>query len=227
MSIEIGKHDALIVIDIQNDFLPGGALAVNDGDAIIPGVIELAKKFDTVVLTQDWHPAGHASFASSHNAAAFSTTQLAYGAQTLWPDHCIQGTSGGHFHYALAHSGLQDKACAIVRKGMNPQVDSYSAFYENDKVTATGLAGFLKDRKIERVFVVGLAYDFCVAYSALDAVKDGFEAVVLKDLCRAIDMPLDNGRTTTDVAEENFDRAGVAVLHTIDFEAVNTPAVRM
>lgn len=223
--MNITKNDALIVIDLQNDFLPGGALAVNDGDAVIPGIIEMSKKFETVVLTQDWHPSGHASFASSHNAEPFSTTQLAYGEQTLWPDHCVQGTSGAHFHYLVAHSGLQDKACAIVRKGANPDVDSYSAFYENDKTTATGLAGYLKDRKIERVFVVGLAYDFCVAYSAIDAVKDGFEAVVLKDLCRAIDMPLGNGRTTTNAAEENFERAGVTVLHTIDLES-NT-ALRM
>lgn len=225
--MNITKHDALIVIDLQNDFCPGGALAVKDGDAVVPGIIELAKKFETVVLTQDWHPSGHASFASSHNAAPFSTTQLAYGEQTLWPDHCVQGSSGAHFHHLVSHSGMQDQACAIVRKGMNPNVDSYSAFYENDKTTATGLAGYLKDRNIERVFVVGLAYDFCVAYSAIDAVNDGFDAVVLKDLCRAIDMPLDNGRTTTTVAEENFDRVGVAVLHTIDLEPPTTPVVRM
>lgn len=225
--MNINKTDALIVIDLQNDFCPGGALAVTDGDAVIPGIIELAKKFDTVVLTQDWHPAGHASFASSHNAAPFSTTQLAYGEQTLWPDHCVQGTSGAHFHYQVGHSGLQDQAVAIVRKGMNPNVDSYSAFYENDKVTATGLAGYLKNRNIERVFVVGLAYDFCVAYSAIDAIKDGFDAVVLKDLCRAIGMPLDNGRTTTDVAEENFERVGVSVLHTIDLEANSSQNIRM
>lgn len=225
--MNITKRDALIVIDLQNDFLPGGALAVNDGDAVLPGIIELSTKFDTVVLTQDWHPAGHASFASSHNAAPFSTTQLAYGEQTVWPDHCVQGTTGAHFHYLVTHSGLQDKAAAIVRKGMNPEVDSYSAFYENDKTTATGLAGYLKDRNIERVFVVGLAYDFCVAYSAIDAVKDGFDAVVLKDLCRAIGMPLDTGRTTVDVAEENFERSGVSVLHTIDLDANAAPTVRM
>lgn len=225
--MNISKHDALIVIDLQNDFCPGGALAVKDGDAVIPGIVELAKKFDTVVLTQDWHPAGHASFASTHNAAPFSTTQLAYGEQTLWPDHCIQGSEGGEFHPLLSESGLLDKACSIVRKGMNPEVDSYSAFYENDKITATGLAGFLRDRKIERVFVVGLAYDFCVAYSAIDAVKDGFDAVVVKDLCRAIDMPVSREDTTLLLAEDDFKSVGVTVLHTIDLALNTHPGVRI
>lgn len=223
----ITKRDALIVIDLQNDFCPGGALAVNEGHAVVPGIIELAKKFDTVVLTQDWHPSGHASFASSHNAPAFSTTQLAYGEQTLWPDHCVQGTAGAAFHDLVVSSGMEQQACAVIRKGMNPNVDSYSAFYENDKTTATGLAGYLKDRKIERVFVVGLAYDFCVAYSAIDAIKDGFDAVVLKDLCSAIGMPLDNGRTTVDEAEEQFERVGVSVLHTIDLEPNSSQNIRM
>lgn len=225
--MNITKRDALIVIDLQNDFCPGGALAVNEGDAVVPGIIELAKKFDTVVLTQDWHPSGHASFASSHNAPAFSTTQLAYGEQTLWPDHCVQGTVGAAFHELVLSSGMEQRACAVIRKGMNPNVDSYSAFYENDKSTATGLAGYLKDRQIERVFVVGLAYDFCVAYSAIDAIKDGFDAVVLKDLCRAIGMPLAKGRTTVDAAEEQFDRVGVSVLHTIDLEANSSQNIRM
>lgn len=206
------KTDALVVIDIQNDFCPGGALAVNDGDSIVDGVVELAKRFSTVVLTQDWHPAGHASFASTHNQAPFSTTTLSYGEQTLWPDHCVQGGFGAQFHQHLHDSGVVDKACAIVRKGMNMDMDSYSAFYENDKTTATGLAGYLRDKGIERVFVVGLAYDFCVGYSAIDARKDGFDAVVVKDLCRAIGMPLGNGRTTVEQIEEGFANAHVQVV---------------
>ncbi len=204
--------DALVLIDIQNDFCPGGALAVADGDAIVPGVLELAQRFTHVVLTQDWHPAGHASFASSHGAAApFSTTELPYGTQTLWPDHCVQGSAGAAFHADLETQGLVDRACAIVRKGMNPDVDSYSAFFENDQVTATGLSGYLRDRGIERVFLAGLAYDFCVGYSALDARKEGFDAVVLKDLCRAIGMPLEQG-TTVDAMEAQFADAGVVVV---------------
>lgn len=206
------QTDALVVIDIQNDFCPGGALAVNDGDSIVDGVVELAKRFSTVVLTQDWHPAGHASFASTHNQAPFSTTTLSYGEQTLWPDHCVQGGFGAQFHQHLHDSGVVDKACAIVRKGMNMDMDSYSAFYENDKTTATGLAGYLRDKGIERVFVVGLAYDFCVGYSAIDARKDGFDAVVVKDLCRAIGMPLGNGRTTVEQIEEGFANAHVQVV---------------
>lgn len=201
--------DALILIDIQNDFCPGGALAVADGDAIVPGVIEFAQQFKHVVLTQDWHPAGHASFATSHDGAApFSTTELSYGTQTLWPDHCVQGTHGAAFVMDLEVAGIVDQACSIVRKGMNPDVDSYSAFFENDQVTATGLAGYLRDRGIERVFLAGLAYDFCVGYSALDARKEGFGAVVVKDLCRAIGMPLEQG-TTVDAIEAAFAQAGV------------------
>lgn len=202
------ETDALIVIDIQNDFCPGGALAVTDGHTIIPGVIAVAEKFDTVVLTQDWHPKAHASFASTHGQAPFSTTQLAYGEQTLWPDHCVQGSEGAAFHPALQVAGVVDRACAVVRKGMNPAIDSYSAFFENDKVTSTGLGGYLRDRGITRVFVVGLAYDFCVGYSAIDARRLGFEATVLKDLTQAINMPLDKG-TTVDAIEKAFVKAGV------------------
>lgn len=212
--------DALIVIDIQNDFCPGGALAVADGDAIIPGVAAFARQFQTVVLTQDFHPAGHASFASTHGQAPFSSIELPYGEQTLWPDHCVQGSVGVQLHADLfkpdqsnpAKPGpsLYQRACMVTRKGMNPQVDSYSAFFENDQETATGLSGFLRDRRIERVFCVGLAYDFCVGYSALDARKEGFEAVVVKDLARAIGMPLENG-TTIDAIEAKFAEAGVVV----------------
>lgn len=213
------KKDALIVIDIQNDFCPGGALAVAGGNEIAPDVARFAQQFDTVVLTQDWHPAGHASFASAHGQAPFSQAQLSYGPQTLWPDHCVQGTPGAQFTDQLHELGVVDRAAAVIRKGMNPGVDSYSAFFENDQATATGLAGLLRDRGIERVFCVGLAYDFCVAYSAIDARKEGFQAVVVKDLCRAIGMPLDGG-TTIDEAEAKFAQAGV------DLICLAEPAVR-
>lgn len=192
MSTQINPQaDALVIIDIQNDFIPGGALAVAGGDEIIPGVARFARMFSTIVLSQDWHPAGHQSFATSHEGAApFSQTQMPYGDQTLWPDHCVQGTSGAEFHAELVESGIVDRANMIIRKGMNPEVDSYSAFFENDKKTSTGLAGYLREKGIERVFFVGLAYDFCVAYSAIDARAQGFDSVIVKDLTRAIAMPL-------------------------------------
>lgn len=211
MTFSINRStDALIVIDIQNDFCPGGALAVVGGDEIAEGVAELAAKFDTLVLSQDWHPAGHASFASSHGAAPFSSLNMAYGEQTLWPDHCVQGSPGAAFTDALVNSGVVDRAGLVIRKGMNPAVDSYSAFFENDKITPTGLAGYLRDKGITRVFLAGLAYDFCVGYSALDARALGFEAIVVKDLTRAIAMPLEEGLTTTEAAiEAKFWLAGV------------------
>ena len=215
--------DALVVIDIQNDFCPGGALAVADGDAIIPGVVALAQRFDTVVISQDWHPAGHGSFASTHGAEDYSETQASYGTQTLWPDHCVQGTEGAAFH-----PGIQptvDAAALIVRKGMNPAIDSYSAFFENDKTTPTGLTGYLREKGIERVFFVGLAYDFCVAFSALDAAAQGFEAVVVKDLTRGIGLPAVNNQTTIDVAEERFEKAGVSTVDSFSFQAP-APSVR-
>ena len=217
MTLQINPQtDALIVIDIQNDFCPGGALAVADGDAIVPGVVALAQQFQTVVVTQDWHPAGHASFASTHNAPPFSQTKLAYGDQTLWPDHCVQGRAGAAFHSGL--DGVVDQACAIVRKGMNPNVDSYSAFCENDKTTATGLSGYLRDKGIERVFFVGLAYDFCVGYSAIDARAEGFDAIVVEDLCRSIGMPLAQG-TTIDAIEAQFAQVGVVCVDARDIGA--------
>lgn len=197
------ETDALVIIDIQNDFIPGGALAVTEGADIIPGVARLAREFKTVVLSQDWHPAGHKSFATSHGADPFSSVQMPYGDQTLWPDHCVQGTPGAEFHAALHESGVVNQASLVIRKGANPEVDSYSAFFENDKTTSTGLAGYLRDKGIERVFFVGLAYDFCVGYSALDARAQGFEAVVVKDLTRAIGMPLAEG-TTVDLIESRF-----------------------
>ena len=174
---------ALIVIDVQNDFCPGGALAVAEGDQIVAGINALMGDFDTVVLTQDWHPAGHSSFASSHDADPMSVTQMPYGPQVLWPDHCIQGTDGAAFHADLRVDGD-----LIIRKGFNPAIDSYSAFFENDHKTPTGLEGYLRTRGITDLTMVGLALDFCVNYSAVDAAKLGFDVTVRQDLCRAIDF---------------------------------------
>ena len=175
---------ALLVIDVQNDFCPGGALAVTDGDAIVSGINGLMADFQAVILTQDWHPAGHSSFASTHGAAPMSLMNMPYGPQVLWPDHCIQGSPGAKFHVDLQtqHADL------IIRKGYNPAIDSYSAFFENDKTTPTGLEGYLRTRGIDKLPLVGLATDFCVNYSALDAAKLGFDVTVQMDLCRAIDF---------------------------------------
>jgi len=175
---------ALLVIDVQNDFCPGGALAVPDGDVIVPGINALMDDFGAVILTQDWHPAGHSSFASSHHAEPMSMTQMPYGPQVLWPDHCVQGTHGAAFHQDLR----ADRADMIIRKGVNPTIDSYSAFFENDRATPTGLEGYLRTRGITQLTLVGLATDFCVNYSAVDAAKLGFEVEVRMDLCRAIDF---------------------------------------
>ena len=177
--------EALIVIDMQYDFCPGGALAVAEGDLIIPRINRLIEEFDHVVLTQDWHPPGHSSFASSHEGRApFESAEMSYGPQTLWPDHCVQGTSGAEFHDALSWT----RAELVVRKGFRQEVDSYSAFYENDHKTPTGLGGYLRERGITHVTLCGLATDFCVAYSALDAVAQGFAATVLLDASRGIDL---------------------------------------
>jgi nicotinamidase/pyrazinamidase len=176
---------ALIVIDVQNDFCPGGALAVSSGDGIVPLVNRLIGEFDHVVLTQDWHPAAHSSFASTHaGRAPFETVEMSYGPQTLWPDHCVQGSGGADFHPALEWT----KAQLVIRKGFRKAIDSYSAFFENDHKTPTGLAGYLAERGISDLTMVGLATDFCVAYSALDAVRSGFKATVILDACRAIDL---------------------------------------
>jgi nicotinamidase/pyrazinamidase len=217
MNIQINKDDALIIIDPQNDFVPGGALAVAGGDEIMEPVHKLAEQFHNtgavVVMTQDWHPANHKSFASTHDVAPFSSVELSYGAQVAWPDHCVQGTEGGDFHQDAIQT--EDFADLIIRKGTNPEIDSYSAFYENDQTTSTGLAGYLRDKGVKRCFFVGLAYDFCVGYSALDARKEGFEAIVLKDLTRAINMPVESeggaALGTVDVIEKKFDEAGVEV----------------
>jgi nicotinamidase/pyrazinamidase len=182
---------ALLVIDMQPDFCPGGALAVSGGDTILAGINALMDDFAAIVLTQDWHPADHASFASQHpDAAPFSETEMPYGSQTLWPDHCIQGTPG-----AALHPGLRtDPAQIIIRKGFRREIDSYSAFFENDRTTPTGLEGYLRTRGITHLTLCGLATDYCVAFSALDAARLGFDVTVRQDLCRAIDL---NGSLAT------------------------------
>ena len=184
---------ALIVVDVQNDFCPGGALAVAGGDEIVVPINNRMADFDAVILTQDWHPAGHSSFASSHEVAEFSTTEMPYGSQVLWPDHCVQGSIGAAFHKDLDI----DRADLILRKGYRPGIDSYSAFFENDRRTATGLEGYLKTRGVFDVTFFGLATDYCVAYSALDAARLGFAVSVDTALCRAIDMggSLDQARS--------------------------------
>lgn len=178
-------EDALIVIDVQNDFCPGGALAVAGGDEIISQVNGLMEEFQTVVLTQDWHPLSHASFAANHpGAAPFSLITMPYGPQVLWPTHCVQGTGGAEFHAALR----TDPAQLVIRKGFRSGIDSYSAFFENDRCTATGLEGYLRNRGVTAVTLVGLATDYCVAYSALDAARLGFAVTVVESACRAIDL---------------------------------------
>ncbi|RPH58939.1 MAG: bifunctional nicotinamidase/pyrazinamidase [Burkholderiales bacterium] len=179
------RSDVLVVIDVQNDFCPGGALAVADGDAIVPVANALIRRFEHVVLTQDWHPPGHRSFASSHpGRAPFEAIELDYGTQTLWPDHCVQGSAGAAFRADLEAT----RAELVIRKGFRAGIDSYSAFYEHDRTSPTGLAGYLRERGFARVFLCGLATDYCVAYSALDARRLHFETVVLLDGCRAIDL---------------------------------------
>jgi nicotinamidase/pyrazinamidase len=204
--VEITAGDVLIVIDVQNDFCPGGALAVQGGDAVIAPILRVSERFEHIVLTQDWHTPDHYSFASAHSGKKpYEQIELSYGIQTLWPDHCVQGTQGAEFHPELELT----RAELIVRKGFHRTIDSYSAFFENDHTTATGLGGYLKERGFRRVFLAGLAYDFCVGYSALDALRLGFEAVVLKDACRAIDL---NGSAAA--METEFGRAGVRVMNT-------------
>jgi nicotinamidase/pyrazinamidase len=182
--IAVRESDVLVVIDVQNCFMPGGSLAVKEGDRIVPLINRLAKSFEHVVLTQDWHTADHVSFASQHpGRKPFETVQVSYGAQVLWPEHCVQGTDG-----AMLHKDLDiPRAELIIRKGYRREVDSYSAFLEADKKTQTGLGGYLKQRALKRVFFAGLATDFCVAWSALDARRQGFEALVIEDACRGID----------------------------------------
>ncbi len=202
--MQITPQDVLIVIDVQNDFCPGGQLAVAGGDSVIPPIHAIAPLFHHIVLTQDWHPANHSSFASAHpNQQPFAQIELSYGTQTLWSDHCVQGTTGAEFHPRL-HLPQSE---LILRKGFRPQIDSYSAFFENDRVTPTGLAGYLRERDLTRVFLAGLAYDFCVGYSALDARRRGFETIVIRDACRAIDL---NGSVAS--IEAAFVEAGVTLI---------------
>lgn len=185
LQLEDAMTKALIVIDVQNDFCPNGALAVAGGDEIVGGINALMGGFETVVLTQDWHPANHTSFADNHaGAAPFSVVQMPYGPQVLWPRHCVQGSDGAAFHPALNTGAAQ----MTIRKGFRAQIDSYSAFFENDRSTPTGLHGYLQDRGVREVVLVGLATDYCVAYTALDAAKLGYGVTVLSDLCRAIDL---------------------------------------
>lgn len=182
----IQPTDALLLIDLQPDFMPGGALAVAGGDEILPLINSLAAKFEHVILTQDWHPSGHISFASSHpGQVPFGQIEVAYGPQTLWPDHCLQHSAGAALHPAVdvPHAEL------ILRKGFRREIDSYSAFLENDHVTPTGLAGYLRERGLQRLFIAGLAYDYCVRFSAIDGKALGFETIVIEDATRAVGLP--------------------------------------
>ena len=202
--MELTPHDALLIIDVQNDFCPGGALAVAEGDSVIGPIHRIAPHFAHIILTQDWHPAGHSSFASSHpGKQPFEQVDLPYGPQTLWPEHCMQQTSGAELHPKLR----LPQAELILRKGFRREIDSYSAFFENDRTTPTGLAGYLEERNLTRVFLAGLAYDYCVGYSALDARRLGLEAFIIRDACRAIDL---NGSVAK--IEADFARTGVALI---------------
>ncbi len=202
MRIEAG--DVLLVMDVQNDFCPGGALAIPRADEVVAPILSVAPLFSHIVLTQDWHPPDHASFVTAHpGREPFASIQLPYGPQTLWPPHCLQGAPGAEFHPALR----LPQAELILRKGFRTHVDSYSAFFENDRVTPTGLAAYLRERNLGRIFLCGLAYDFCVGYSALDARRLGFSALVLRDACRAIDL---NGSAAA--MDAQLAAAGVAVI---------------
>ncbi len=209
--MQVTGQDVLIVVDVQNDFCPRGALAVADGAAVINPIHKAAPAFQHIILTQDWHPRGHTSFASSHPGKnPFEQIELNYGPQTLWPDHTIQGSWGAGFHPALN----LPQAELVLRKGFRREIDSYSAFFENDRTTKTGLAGYLKERQLTRIYLAGLAYDYCVAYSALDARRLGFPVVILRDACRAIDL---DGSVAKMEAE--FQKADVTLINTADLSA--------
>jgi nicotinamidase/pyrazinamidase len=200
-AIRIGDDDLLLVIDVQNDFCAAGTLAVPDGDAVVPAINRLAQRFEHIALTQDWHPVGHSSFATSHpGRASFEIIAMPYGEQTLWPDHCVQGTVGAGFHPQL-NTG---RAELVIRKGFRTAIDSYSAFYENDRRTPTGLAGYLRERGFRRLFLAGLATDFCVYYSAIDARRLGFDVVLIEAGCRGIDLA-----GSLDTARAGMAEAGV------------------
>jgi nicotinamidase/pyrazinamidase len=202
--MKTAASDVLVVVDVQNDFCPGGALAVASGDEVIEVIQRIAPGFEHNVMTQDWHPPQHHSFASAHQGTGpFESIDVAYGKQTLWPDHCVQGTWGAEFHPRLHLA----QAELVLRKGFRCSIDSYSAFFENDRTTPTGLGGYLRERGLMRIFLAGLAYDYCVGYSALDARKLGFEAFVVRDACRAIDL---DGSVAKIEAE--FAEAGVVLI---------------
>jgi nicotinamidase/pyrazinamidase len=208
------SDEILLLIDPQRDFCPGGNLAIAEGDAIIPLINQLAIRFEHVILTQDWHPAGHSSFASTHPGhEPYQIVQAPYGPQTLWPDHCIQGSPGAEFHPALHIPQTE----LILRKGFRPEIDSYSAFFENDKTTPTGLAGYLRERGFHRIFFAGLAYDYCVRFSALDAVRAGFSAFVLQDACRAVNLP-----GSVEATNREFAAAGVQRITTASLRQIAT-----
>jgi nicotinamidase/pyrazinamidase len=200
--MQLQPSDALLVIDVQNDFMPGGALAVAGGDVIVPLINTVAKKFDHVILTQDWHPAQHISFATTHTKQPYETIDAPYGSQTLWPEHVLQHTVGAAFHPALhiPHAEL------ILRKGFRRHIDSYSAFLENDHRTPTGLAGYLRERNLTRLFLCGLAYDFCVRYSAIDGHNLGFETIVIEDATRPVNLPNSVAETNASLAAANVPR---------------------
>jgi nicotinamidase/pyrazinamidase len=203
--MQMRDDDVLLIIDVQNDFCGGGALAVGDGDAVVPVVNRLAERFDHVVLTQDWHPPGHSSFATSHpGSAPFESMTMPYGQQTLWPEHCVQGTSGAAFHPQL----VTERAELVIRKGFRSAIDSYSAFYENDRQTPTGLAGYLRERGLQRIFLAGLATDYCVDYSAVDARRLGFDTVLVEAGCRAIDLAGSLDAAWTAMAAAGVQRIG-------------------
>ena len=209
--IKTGPVSVLLVVDVQNDFCPGGALAVPEGDQVVPLINEIARAFPHVVFTQDWHTPAHRSFASAHaGMRPFETVRLPYGEQVLWPDHCVQGSTGAAFHRGLEI----DRAELIIRKGFRREIDSYSAFFENDQTTKTGLAGYLRDRGFKTIYLCGLAYDFCVKWSAVDARREGFEAVVIEDACRAIDLDGSLG-----AAKKDMLAAGVELISTDRFAA--------
>jgi nicotinamidase/pyrazinamidase len=212
MTLRLAPTDALLVIDMQRDFLPGGALAVADGDAIIPGINAIAARFPHVILTQDWHPLGHISFASSHPGKRpfTDTVEVPYGTQTLWPDHCVPGTPGAEIDPRIEIR----QAELILRKGFRPNIDSYSAFLEDDHETPTGLSGYLRERGLTRLFFCGLAYDFCVGFSAIDGAKLGFECLVLEDLSRAVALPGTVEKTNTCFAEANIQRISSRTIST-------------
>ena len=196
-------NSALIIIDMQNDFCPGGALAVKDGENVIEPINRAQDEFDTIILTQDWHPKEHSSFASNHNAEVYSNMEMDYGSQILWPNHCIQGSEGANFHRNLN----TNKCDLILRKGCNPKIDSYSAFFENDKNTTTGLEGYLRKKEIKQLYLCGLAFDYCVFYSALDGINLDFDVFVFQDLTKAIDL-----NNSKEIAKKTMTQKGIKLI---------------